>query len=572
MADSSSAFSINFDAEVQKQNEEFKSLPVGFLNDIKQYKFRLITFFLCSVASAVSFVFIPEYLGKLIDSLVNSVFSAVLSGQNKIIFSNLLSIIIPAFVVILLNAFFTYFCGIISTDIASQYGNFIRKKAFCKIQNASMLEIDTSSKNAINEILTTETDKLNQSINILLSQVITSAILVIAIVIRCFLINYFTGLVVLTIIPLSYLFLKLISYFSADKNDIKKYAPDVEELLGNMTTIHCSGKTDSVTDMILEKEKEKLNQIRKMRFLEFISQLPTVFFTGVGIAVLIYVFTCSKSIIIGSVTLGTILSVLFYVKKVESPLNNIFSFSSTVGNLLSSSNRIYRFLDRNDEISGDEELTDCEKTVIEVNKIKFTYSDELTNVLDDFSATFISSGITQIKGKTGCGKTTLLKLILGYYQPQSGEIRINGRSLSELRLMEYRKLFSVITQEAKLFEISIAENIAYPSKEIDYGKIEAIFKAINQESILSQLEDGLDTIYRKNQRDLSDGQIQIILLVKALYNDKRFIILDESFSHIDEENEAEIYNELKSISENIGIIIISHRNLPFDASDNIIEL
>lgn len=573
MADSSSAFSVNFDAEAREADEGYKRVPKKFLNDMKKHRLRFVLFFVCSVISAVSFVYIPEFLGKLIDVFVSSILSSVLNGQTELTFSNLSHVIVPAIISIIIYAVFSYLCGVYSTDISSKYGDFLRKKAFDKIQTTSMIEIDTASKVKMHDLMTSEIDILNQSINIFLSQVVASAIVVIAIIVKSFTINIFIGFFILSVIPLSYVFIKLICSASQKKQGIEiPYAPEAEDIIHNMMIVHCSGKTKSVTDSVLKSEKERLKKIKRIRFYESLKQLPTLFFSGIAIVVTIYIFVCTDSVAISSISIGTILSVILYIKRIEKPLNDIMSFSQTIQNAISSSNKIYQFLEKKDEPSGKEEPQVSQEITIKVDNVSFTYSEDLKNVLDKFSAAFENHGITQIKGKTGSGKTTLLKLVLGYYQPQAGCIKLNEKDISVLNLNSYRKMFSVITQEASLFEMSIAENIAYPSKEIDYYKINSIVSSLHQENLISQLENGLDTVYRKNISSLSDGQIQIILLIRAIYNNKKFIILDESFSHIDRENETKIFDALKNLSHRIGIIFISHKDSSLGFSDNTIYL
>lgn len=573
MADTSSLFSVSFDARNRKKMSFDKKLIGKILRDMKRYSLSIFCILVLSVCSAYTFIMIPEYLGKVIDLFVSAFVVSVIKGESDISSEQLVSVLVPTVAVFLLNSVFSLLRDITAANMSSSYSELFRNRIFDKLLSVEMSYIDRNSKEAVRERATVHTDMLNQSISIIISQEFSAVCCILAVIIKLFTINMLFGVFAFLIFP----FAALINYIIKQirlmlrSPDIKSGLPDFAELYKNADAVRVSGEKNAVLEGIEAAEKKRTDALCNARFFDFLTKNPSVFLCS--FFMILSVAFSADFINSGAVTYGTVISVVIFFLKLSTPFSQLSTFSSSVANLLHSADKVFSFLGEEDEQRGNKkDIEEGVSDVISFNNVTFRYAGGKEDVLKDISFEIKNRGITVISGATGRGKTTVLKLMTGFYAPCSGKITYNGEDINSFDIKVFRESFSFIEQEATLFEKTVRENIIYPDTEIDNERFFAVISVLGLDKVFSGSDNIYDTVFRLNPRNLSDGQIQLILLGRAIYHRKEFIVLDEALSCMDTALEEHIYSLLEELSAEHGIIIISHRQTLHPRADNIISL
>lgn len=573
MAEGSSVFAVSFDAAEKKKMSFDKKIFAEIIKDMRRYPLSIFCILVLSAGSAYTFVMIPEYLGKVIDLFVSVFVSSVIKGEADIPADRFIRVLVPTVAVFLLNSLFSLFRDIISANMSSDYSDFLRKRIFDKILSVEMSYIDINSKQSVRENATAHTDMMNQSINIIISQEISSALCIACVIIRLFSINVVFGIFALLILPLTVLINYIIRQIRliSEKAAYKAQLPDFRELYENADALRISGEKNIITESFEKTEEMRIKALCKARFFDSLTKNPSVFLCWC------FMIACvvfgADAINEGIVTLGTVISVIIFFLRLSTPFSQISTFSSSVANLFCSADKVFSFLCEEDEQRGDKkDIEEKDLDIIAFNNVTFRYVSGKEDVLKNLSFEIKNKGVTVLAGETGIGKTTLLKLMTGFYMPCGGNITFNGEDINTFDIKAFRDRFSFIEQEAVLFETTVKENIIYPDTEVDSERFEEVISVLGLDKVFSESDNIYDTVFRLNPRNLSDGQIQLILLGRAIYHKKEFIVLDEAFSSVDASLEEHIYSLLKKLSDRHGIIIISHRQTDEIIADNTINL
>lgn len=577
MASKNSVFKVRFDASSKEYNSKFGLKTAKFVcGQMKPYSLRIALFTVCTVLFSYTYVKIPRVLGQIIDVYTSAIISSVIKGAENIDIPKPVSLLLYAAAFLVLNTVFSAVQGIISSGISSSYADSLRNKIFAKIGRISISYTDVASKRHILDVATESIDAFNQSINLIITQIFSAVIMIIAIIATVVTIDPIAALTMSLIIPVQLLLQYILD--TAETGIGKKAinsqmteSTDIRELFSGLKTIQVSGKMPEILDEIEKAEGEKAKGMASARFFSFISNNSSDLLLGLEIAVisLISAFRINEGIF----TIGTLLTIIIYVRKLGNPISQLASFSSVSATLAASSATIMEFLDAPEENKDGKDVDLPEKSEdIVIDDITFTYPNTVKPVIKNMSVRVPSTGITAVSGFTGAGKTTIIKLILRLYSPDSGEIKYAGTNIEDIPLDIYRKLFSVINQEATLFETSIAENIAFPETEFDIEKIKEAARQSGADEFVSRLKDGYDTVFTAEPQNISNGQTQLILIARALYNRSKFIILDEATSFVDAETEEKVSDAMKECAKTCGVIIISHKNSTVKDADNVITL
>lgn len=577
MASKNSVFKVRFDASSKEYSSRFNSSTARFvLSQLKPYSFKIALFAVFTVLFSYTYVKIPRILGQIIDVYTSAIISSVIKGAENIDMPKPISLLIYAAVFLLLNTAFSALQGVISSGISSSHADKLRNRVFAKIGRISISYTDVASKKHIMDVATGSIDAFNQSTNLIINQIFSAIILIIAIIATVVTIDPIAALTMALIIPIQLLLQYILNYAESSTgrkaiNNQPTESTDIRELFSGLKTIQVSGRMSEILDEIEKSEKEKAAGMASARFFSFISNNSSDLLLGLEIAVISLI--SALRINDGVFTIGTLLTIIIYVRKLGNPISQLASFSSVSATLAASSATLCEFLEapEEDKNSGTKSLSDNAEAIV-INNVTFTYPNTVKPVIDKLTVTVPPTGITAVSGFTGAGKTTIIKLILRLYSPDSGEISYGGVNIEDIPLDTYRKLFSVINQEATLFETSIAANIAFPDTDYDIDKIREAAKLSGADEFISRLSDGYDTVFTAEPQIISNGQTQLILIARALYNRSKFIILDEATSFVDVETEEKVAAAMKECSKTCGVIIISHKSSTVKDADNIINI
>ena len=570
MADRSSAFSVRFDPEtaVHARRPALTQI-LRCRADLTRFAGKGLLQLLCACAAAFSFAMIPQYLGRLIDLFANSIADAVILDSFKVDRTALLQCVIPAAVLLLLHAVFFDLSGRLASSIASGYADRMRRRIFDKILCVRMDYLDAHAKKDIHTVATETVDAAGQSLNLLCARVLYARVMLASLVAVCARTSLFQAVLLGTTILL-FALVRLLRVCVRTPQTPAPAPVDMDEYYRNLPALHVCGKSRQLSRALIQAQEDTLRTVQRSRFSDSFSRITAVLLTGLAVSAVLLRSAYADE----AVGIGSLVSLILYIRRAESPMTDIGFFSASARALADACANLYDFLDAPEENTcGHLPAADTDgRYRVTFRDVQFAYTPHSAKILDSFSCTFPDRGLHIIRGETGVGKTTLLKLLTGFYLPQSGSVCVGGVSTAQLDARAYRTLFSVIVQEASLFERTVAENIAYPDTHADPQRIAETLEQLGQTGLTDALQNALQTVFRPDAHTLSDGQIQLVLIARALYHRKRFLILDESLSHLDADSMQKILRVLRTVSAETGVILISHRSADIPGADSVVSL
>lgn len=575
----SGVFKFRFDDshETTVSAEKKRETTSRLLSSLRPYKKKLLLLFPVIIVYCVTYVAFPLVLGDIIDGFADSLMLSLLGLNEGGVVSQILPEVAKAIAIFLVMAAANILQGFIISDIVSSYSLSMRNAMFTKFNRISEKYIDSSDHEAILSCLTADIDALNQSLNLLLANVIPSILLVTAVIITQFTLNEVVGSICLLICVMGLLFDFFYNKLSLKKSrkmqmDTAEINSKAAEFYRGLAVLQFSGKVDNKAEELTEDNKAYFRKHGKMSFAAAIQKNLSQVAGETG-----FVAVAVSSIgfmIKGIFSLGMLQRQLIYARKLFSSFGVFSTVSGLVRTALASGERIFDFVDISDEVRKDGKPFEKKggASAIEFKNVTFGYESSNRDVLENVSFKINENAITTIAGVTGIGKTTLIKLLLGFYQPKSGEIKCYGNNVSNLDRKDYLSRFNVIVQGAELFDGTVAENIAYGSKNVKREDILEAAKLSGAHEFIMEMEKGYNAVYDSKKRNFSEGQIQLILLARAFLQKKEFIIFDEATASVDVRAEQKITESLRELSKESTVIIISHRASTSVNSTQVVEL
>ncbi len=568
MSDQSSILKFRLDSSRVELSSGGKHTSEWLKKSLRPFSFRFVILFLLSGVYCATYVVLPRIFGEIIDVYVSLIIESLFGETASKAAAETVPLLGVAAAVLAVNALSGMLQGVDASGITASFAHSLRKNMFCKINSLPMAYIDTRPHGEILSRQTESVDELTQSLSLWLTENTTSLLSVIGTVAMMLSVDLKMSAVTAAFVAVALILLSVNGKAGKRLSEKTQSALSVsgratDEYFEGLRVLQLSGK---IPQLLAENEKSLRNSRKaqaKAGFVaalsacstEFIMNLCLVFVTVIG------AFRAAK----GDFSVGLLMTTLMYIRRISQPLSRILDFSSVKRGVLSAAERIRQFMLEKEAVSGTRSVPECGD--IEFCNIDFVYPAGNIPVLKNANLTVKSSGITVFSGETGAGKSTLTKLMLNFYQPQSGSIYYGGEDISTLDLREYRSRFSVIPQEAALFEDTIAANIAYGCPDADFAAIRQAAEMSGASRVIERLEKGYDTVFSANPQNLSNGEIQLILLARALMNKSKVIIFDEATSFLDAKSESRIKDVLRKIAKNTCVIIITHRSSVIDFAD-----
>ncbi len=575
----SGVFKFRFDDshETTITAEKKKETTARLFRSLKPYRKKMLLLFPVIIIYCITYVAFPLVLGDIIDGFADSLMLNLLGITEGSIASQVMPQVTKAIVIFLIMATANILQGFIISDIVSSYSLSMRNAMFSKFNRISEKYIDSSNHDELLSCLTADIDALNQSLNLLLANVVPSILLVIAVVITQFRLNTVVGSICLLICVVGLLFDFIYNKVSLKKSrkmqmDTAVINSQAAEFYRGLAVLQFSGKVDEKAEELTEGNKE---YFRKHGKISIVASLQKNLSQVAGETGFVAVVITSIGLMIkGVFSLGMLQRQLIYARKLFSSFGVFSTVSGLVRTALTSGERIFDFADISDEVRTDGEKFEKKSgaSAIEFKNVTFGYEKSNRDVIKKVSFTINENAITTISGVTGIGKTTLIKLLLGFYEPKDGQIRCYGNDISKLDRKDYLSRFNVIVQGAELFDGTVAENIAYGSKNVNRDKILEAAKLSGAHEFIMEMEKGYNAVYDSKKRNFSEGQIQLILLARAFLQKKEFIIFDEATASVDVRAEQKITESLRELSKESTVIIISHRASTSVNSTQVVEL
>lgn len=539
--------------------ETTKKLIKHYLVD---YKWQLLIMLIFAVGSTIFTIVGPKILGNATTEIFNGIVGKI-SGGTGIDFSKVLGILLTLLGLYAMSAFFGYIQGFTMTSVAQKLTYRLRNDIAVKINKLPMSFFDKKTHGEILSIVTNDIDMLSQNLNQSITHIITSVCTIIGILVMMLSISVTMTIVSLIIVPLSFFVIRIVvkksqKYFKKQQDYLGHVNGQVEESYGGHDVIRVFNREEKTIEEFDELNKELYKSAWKSQFLSGL-MFPVMNFFGnvgyVGVAIL-GGYLASQ----GAITVGNIQSFIQYNKQFIQPINQISQISAILQSMLAAAERIFNFLEEEDEPKDVENPVSTDGLVgnVEFNHVHFGYTDDKI-IINDFNADVKDGQKIAIVGPTGAGKTTMVKLLMRFYDVNNGAIMVDGHNVKDFRRGELRRMFGMVLQDTWLFGGSIKDNIKYGKPDATDEEVIEAAKAAHADHFIRTIPNGYDMLIDEEAGNISQGQKQLLTIARVILTNPRILILDEATSSIDTRTEQQIQSAMDNLMKGRTSFIIAHR-------------
>lgn len=529
---------------------------------MSKYKIQLLFMAVCAILGSVFTVIAPKVLGQATTTVFEGI-SQVFAGTGAMDFAKLVRFLMLTLGLYAVSALFQYIQGFVLTGISNKVSVDLRKQLSEKIDRLPMKYLENGSTGNVQSIITNDVDNVQMGITSSFTQMITSVVTMVGVVVMMLTINVWMTLFSVLILPLSMLLIKYITkhsltYYRGQMEHLGKINGQIEENLSGQSIISAYNQEHEVMAEF-KKENELLYESGwKSQFYSGLIS-PITSFLGnvgyVGIAVLGGVLVIYRAIAVGDIQ-----AFFQYIKSFTTPMQSVAQVMTMLQGAVASAERIFDFLEAPEEIEdvlSPKEIGAGSES-ISFQNIGFGYDPEQT-IIHDFSVDVKQGQKIAIVGPTGAGKSTIIKLLMRFYDVQTGEIKINGTNIKEYRRDDLRSMIGMVLQDVWLFQGTILENIRYGNLGATDEEVMRAAKEAHAHKFIMQQPDGYDTVIGEEADNLSQGQKQLITIARAILADKKVLILDEATSSVDTRTEALIQKAMDQLMKGKTTFVIAHR-------------
>lgn len=545
---------------LEKASNPKKALN-NLLKFMKPYYKLILVVFVFAIGSTIFSIIGPKMLGKATTELFTGVVKK-LSNSGGINFSKIGKILIELAILYFISALFSAIQGLIMNRVTQKTGYKLRARLIEKTKKLPMKYIDGKPTGEILSIISNDVDNLTSGLNQCATQIISSIVSVIGILIMMLTINVPLTIASILILPFSLVLIAFISkksqrHFKNHQDYLALVNGDIEEMYGGQSIIKVFNAEKKMIGNF-EKDNDKLYESAwKSHFLSGLMHPIMNFIGNIGYALV--AILGGYFAIKGKMTVGDIQSFIQYNKQFTQPLGQVAQVANMLQSMLASSERVFNFLDAEEEDdTGKAKLPKDVKGNVKFDHVKFGY-DENKIIIKDFSADIKSGQKIAIVGPTGAGKTTLVKLLMRFYEINEGSISIDGINISDLKRSDLRSMFGMVLQDTWLFNGTIKENLKYGNLNATDEQIEKAAKDAYVHHFIQTQSDGYNMMINEETNNISGGQKQLLTIARAILADPKILILDEATSSVDTRTEILIQKAMDKLMKGRTSFIIAHR-------------
>ena len=542
--------------------KDFKGSIGKLFAYMKQYHAAVAVVILCAIASTVFSVIGPDILGKATTELSNGLLAKI-QGTGSIDFTKIGQILLFVLGLYLLSTLFGFVQGWLMTGVTQKVCYRMRKDISEKIDRMPMAYFESRTYGEVLSRITNDVDTLGQSLNQSITQIITSVATMVGVLVMMLRISPLMTLIAVVILPISVTLISLVvkksqKYFKQQQEYLGHINGQVEETYAGHTVIQAYNKEKDMVQQFQETNDTLYHSAWKSQFLSGLMQPIMMFVGNLGYAAV--ALSGGLLAIRGTITIGDIQAFIQYVKNFTQPMQQIAQVLNQVQSMAAASERVFEFLEEAEEVQTAEhplELANVEGNV-DFQHVSFGYQPEQC-VIHDFSAKVKSGQKIAIVGPTGAGKTTMVKLLMRFYDVSGGAILLDGHDVRDFDRHKLRESFGMVLQDTWLFQGTIMENIQYGRLDATDEEVIAAAKAAHADSFIRQLPDGYQMELNEDASNVSQGQKQLLTIARAILADNRVMILDEATSSVDTRTEILIQKAMDHLMEGRTSFIIAHR-------------
>jgi ATP-binding cassette subfamily B multidrug efflux pump len=555
-------FGPNSEMSVEKA-KDFKGTTKKLVkNYLSKYRIALIIVFIFAVGSTIFTIVGPKILGNATTEIFNGLMGK-LSGGSGIDFSKIAKILLTLLGLYLISAVFSLIQGFTMTSVAQKLTYKLRNDLAKKIDNLPMKYFDKKTNGEVLSIITNDIDTLSTNLNQSITQIITAVCTIVGILIMMFSISITMTIVSLIILPVAgFIVKKIVSksqkYFKDQQDYLGHVNGQVEEIYGAHTIVKAFNGESSAINEFEKANKELYNSAWKSQFLSGLMH-PLMNFIG-NIGYVAVAILGGYLVIQGRITVGNIQSFIQYNKQFTQPIGQIAQVSSMIQSMIAAAERVFNFLEEPEEENLEKSIVDVKtlKGNVEFENVHFGYDDNKI-IINNFNSKIQEGQKIAIVGPTGAGKTTMVKLLMRFYDVNSGAILVDGYNVKDFNRGDLRKMFGMVLQDTWLFAGTVKDNIKYGKPEADESEVIEAAKAAHVHHFIKTLPKGYNSLINEESSNISSGQKQLLTIARVILADPKILILDEATSSIDTRTEIQIQNAMDNLMKGRTSFIIAHR-------------
>lgn len=544
--------------------KNFKETFSKLLEYLRPYRLKLVLVILFAIGSSAFSIVGPKVLGnattKIFEGLVSKVSGAENAGIDFQYIANILKILIGLY---LTSTIFSYIQGFIVTGVAQNVSYNLRKEISEKVNRLPLKYFDTRTHGEVLSRVTNDVDTVSQSLNQSMSQIITSATTIIGVLIMMISISWQMTLVALLILPISmFLVINVVKrsqkYFVSQQASLGSVNGHVEEVYSGHNIMKAFNAEEEVIAEFRKINSELYDSAWKSQFLSGMMQ-PIMMFIGnlgyVAVSILGGYLAVRRTI-----EVGDILSFIQYIRNFTQPLAQVAQISNVLQSTVAAAERVFEFLGEGEEIKETQSPIKLENVQghVEFDHVKFGYNEDQM-IINDFSADINPGQKVAIVGPTGAGKTTIVKLLMRFYDLQEGRILIDGYDINDFTRNDLRDKLGMVLQDTWLFSGTIMENIRYGRLDATDEEVIQAAKSAHAHRFIKTLPEGYNMVINEEANNISQGQKQLLTIARAILSDSRILILDEATSSVDTRTEVLIQRAMENLMIGRTSFIIAHR-------------
>ena len=542
--------------------KDFKGTMKKLMGYLAQYKIGLLLVVIFAIGSTVFNIVGPKILGKATTELFHGLISKV-SGGSGIDFDKIAKILIGLMCLYVCSALFSFIQGYIMTGVSQKLTYRMRKEISEKIDRLPMGYFDKMTHGEILSRITNDVDTLSQSLNQSATQVITSVATIIGVLVMMLSISPLMTVIAILILPLSMGLIGMIvkrsqRYFKEQQEYLGYVNGQVEEVYGGHNIVKAFNKEDDVIDEFDRDNDRLYRSAWKSQFLSGM-MMPIMQFVGnlgyVAVVILGGYLAIKKTIEVGDIQ-----SFIQYVRNFTQPIQQVAQVANMLQSTAAASERVFEFLEEPEEEAAPENSVVLKNPegAVEFEHVHFGYNPEHT-IIHDFSVKVEPGQKIAIVGPTGAGKTTMVKLLMRFYDVSGGSIKVDGHDIREFDRGELRRMFGMVLQDTWLFKGSIEDNIRYGKLDATHEDVVKAADAAYAHRFIQTLPGGYGMELNEEASNVSQGQKQLLTIARAILADPKILILDEATSSVDTRTEVRIQKAMDNLMKGRTSFIIAHR-------------
>lgn len=554
--------------------QDFKGTIGKLVRFMGQFKVAFIAAIVFAMASAAFNIVGPKVLSQATTELFDGIVAKI-GGTGGIDFDAVGAILLATLALYCVSAACSFVQGWMMTSVSQRTCYGLRRQIAEKIDRLPVGYFERTSTGDVLSRITNDVDTLGQSLNQGVTQLITSATTMIGVLVMMLSINVEMTLIALLVIPLSLILVKVVvkrsqRYFRAQQKKLGEINGQIEETFSGQAIVRAFNKEDAALAAFRETNEALYQSAWRSQFLSGL-MMPVMSFVSnlgyVAVAIAGAVFAVQ-----GRITVGDIQAFIQYVKNFTQPITQLAQVANVLQQMAAAAERIFEFLEAPEEAPEQPKAKAADvSSDVEFDHVRFGYDPEHL-VISDFSARVGEGQTVALVGPTGAGKTTMVKLLMRFYDVDGGAIRIGGHDVREFSREDVRSQFGMVLQDTWLYNATVRENIRYGRLDATDAEVEAAAKAAFADHFIRTLPEGYDTVINEDASNISQGQRQLLTIARAILADRRMLILDEATSSVDTRTEGRIQAAMDNLMRGRTSFVIAHRLSTIRNADLILVL